>query len=218
MKANWLILAAISLLIMSGTAIAQNSIITSKHDMTSGAQVKVGGYDNPNNSVSLQVCVYCHTPHNVGSTEGPLWNHDNVTANNGYQLYETTVQGTDTDAVLGAESMACMGCHDGTAAVDAIINPPRDILLGDWDTDTTGFIEAYASVGTDLRDDHPVSIQYLGVSVDLLATPTGNIPLFGDSDDRVECASCHDVHDDSNAAFLRVTDVGSGICLACHIK
>jgi len=214
MKANWLILAAISLLIISGTATAQ-TIVGTKHDMTSGVQI--GSYDNPENVTAQQICVYCHTPHNVGGTAGPLWNHDNVTAANGFTMYGTTVRGTTTDANLGPESLACMGCHDGTAAVDAIINPPRDVTLADWDLVTTGAIEAYADVGIDLQDDHPVSIEYLGVASDLVAAPVG-LPLFGIGSDRVECASCHDVHDASNAVFLRVTDVGSAICLACHVK
>jgi predicted CXXCH cytochrome family protein len=214
MKTNWLILAAISLLIISGTATAQ-SVVGTKHDMTSGAQI--GEYDNSENATAQQICVYCHTPHNVGSTAGPLWNHDNNTAADAFIMYGTTVRDTTTDAQLGAESLACMGCHDGTAAVDAIINPPRDVTVEDWDLATTGVIAPYANVGTDLQDDHPVSIEYLGATVDLVAVPAG-LPLFGVGSDRVECASCHNVHDDTNAVFLRVTDVGSAICLACHVK
>jgi predicted CXXCH cytochrome family protein len=38
----------------------------------------------------------------------------------------------------------------------------------------------------------------------------------------VECASCHDPHVDNiagnNPTFLRVSNVGSAVCLACHDK
>ena len=34
----------------------------------------------------------------------------------------------------------------------------------------------------------------------------------------VECASCHDPHTDANPTFLRISNVGSAVCLACHIK
>lgn len=34
----------------------------------------------------------------------------------------------------------------------------------------------------------------------------------------VECASCHDVHTDVNPTFLRLTNTGSAVCLACHNK
>jgi len=33
----------------------------------------------------------------------------------------------------------------------------------------------------------------------------------------VECASCHDPHT-SNATFLRISNAGSAVCLACHTK
>jgi predicted CXXCH cytochrome family protein len=34
----------------------------------------------------------------------------------------------------------------------------------------------------------------------------------------VECASCHDPHIDNGTTFLRVSNTGSAVCLACHIK
>jgi len=33
----------------------------------------------------------------------------------------------------------------------------------------------------------------------------------------VECASCHDPHSENNT-FLRVSNDGSAVCLACHTK
>ena len=34
----------------------------------------------------------------------------------------------------------------------------------------------------------------------------------------VECASCHDPHIAANSTFLRITNAGSAVCLACHNK
>lgn len=34
----------------------------------------------------------------------------------------------------------------------------------------------------------------------------------------VECASCHDVHNSGNGTFLRVANLKSALCFACHIK
>lgn len=34
----------------------------------------------------------------------------------------------------------------------------------------------------------------------------------------IECGSCHAVHDDTNGFFLRVSNAGSALCLACHNK
>ena len=42
-------------------------------------------------------------------------------------------------------------------------------------------------------------------------------PLF---DDKVECASCHDPHDqvvDGTGKFLRLDNAGSALCLDCHV-
>lgn len=34
----------------------------------------------------------------------------------------------------------------------------------------------------------------------------------------VECASCHDPHSSANDTFLRISNAGSAVCLACHTK
>jgi predicted CXXCH cytochrome family protein len=94
-------------------------------------------------------------------------------------------------------------------------------------------------LGTDLRNDHPVAIAY---QVAVTADPThytaitqvgariyvngagGQLPLFGTSTATatVECASCHDAHNNSlngtNGGFLRQANTGSQMCKACHNK
>lgn len=51
-----------------------------------------------------------------------------------------------------------------------------------------------------------------GVKVNLIKD-TVNPTAYG-----IECSSCHDPHDTTNGYFLRVTNTGSAICLACHNK
>ena len=52
----------------------------------------------------------------------------------------------------------------------------------------------------------------------------GQLPLFGTSTATatVECASCHDAHNNSlngtNGGFLRQANTGSQMCKACHNK
>lgn len=94
-------------------------------------------------------------------------------------------------------------------------------------------------IGSDLRNDHPVAVIYQQA---LSADPThytpittagarifingaaGRLPLFGPSaaDATVECASCHDSHNNSlngtNGGFLRQANTGSQMCRACHNK
>jgi predicted CXXCH cytochrome family protein len=38
-----------------------------------------------------------------------------------------------------------------------------------------------------------------------------------DAEPFVECASCHDPHS-TNQTFLRISNAGSAVCLACHVK
>jgi predicted CXXCH cytochrome family protein len=68
--------------------------------------------------------------------------------------------------------------------------------------------------------------------VDTEATPNGtrektDMQLYtravagidaGEAQPFVECASCHDPHSDTPDLFLRVSNDGSAVCLACHVK
>ena len=142
-------------------------------------------------------------------------------------------------------------------------------------TQTNGILNAgvITNIGTDLRNDHPTSIQYCGGGMDATGVTTtvstkaasacndtdfqdakavliNTTPVFwvdtpaagGTANKRdksdmilytrlagdfgtgslaqpsVECASCHDPHTDANPTFLRVSNTGSGVCLACHVK
>jgi predicted CXXCH cytochrome family protein len=93
-------------------------------------------------------------------------------------------------------------------------------------------------MGSDLRNDHPVAIVYqTALTADPLHfTPVtqvgtkiyvngagGQLPLYGTSSSNatVECASCHDAHNNSlngtNGGFLRQANTGSQMCRGCHI-
>jgi len=125
-----------------------------------------------------------------------LWNKTLTTA-----VFTTYDQlGTSTlDAAVGdvgSVSLACLTCHDGTQAIDNIINAPGSGgydatgggaggLAWTWTTDgsltTTGAFTGSVDtgganiwqIGTDLTNDHPVSMQYAGGGYSA-ANPTGN--------------------------------------------
>jgi hypothetical protein len=176
------------LLAFGGPASAQTTgIVGTKHNL--GSSSTAG-----NNKVTdtAEVCVFCHTPH--GAAQGapaPLWNKRLGTAGapaggGSYTLYTTTTSGSIEGAVaqVGGVSMACLSCHDGTQAMDNIINAPGsggyDLTGGaggvanpndgrayTWNTggtvDPTGkLISGVAALGTDLSNDHPIGIQYCG--------------------------------------------------------
>lgn len=171
-----------------------------------------------------QVCVFCHTPHNADPSV-PLWNHTLSTAS--YTAYDSpTMDAVDNGGWSGSDgnvSALCMSCHDGTIAVGSLVNPGPLGPPGDT-TSTIDLINANANLGTDLTNDHPVAFTYdatLQTADGELNDPaglTGAVRLFGAGADQVECASCHDPHDNTNVPFLVTSNSGSALCTTCHVK
>jgi len=68
-----------------------------------------------------EICRVCHVPHDHGKTQrysdtGLLWNHALSSAT--YTMYSsTTMDGVIAAQPTGASKM-CLGCHDGTVALD----------------------------------------------------------------------------------------------------
>ena len=187
---------------------------------TSLAAQKAGvlgtGHDLRTNGNTGDVCITCHTPHNANPTSGTalLWVRSVRTT--GYSVYDGTLN-TDfaggTVSLTGGNqvSLLCLSCHDGAAALNVT-----------WDGKTlanyeTGIGTGGANLGTDLRNDHPIGFTYAtsatAKAADYNATPTGNVKLQAG---RVECASCHQVHNDTYQPFLRQSNDASALCLACH--
>ena len=104
------------------------SIENTRHNLT---QDKIGNgalsmYAYKNNYG--EVCVYCHTPH--GSSRqaelrnAPLWNRT-MTDPQGYQTYDKVGTSSDTAVTApGDNSLTCLSCHDGTVAMDSVMNMP----------------------------------------------------------------------------------------------
>ncbi len=175
------------LLAISGTASA--GIADTKHNLGSGA----GPAGRNQASNTAEICVFCHTPHG-GSTDAPvpLWNKrlgvNGAPAGGGsYTTYDTlqTPSLDGTVAQVGSVSMACLSCHDGTQAMDNVINAPGSggVVANGGDgtnngNDGRGFTWSgtrvtaagvmqnadgfIANLGTDLTNDHPIGIQYCG--------------------------------------------------------
>lgn len=167
-----------------------------------------------------EICAPCHTPHNADTTVAgaPLWNHDVTTQV--FTLYSSpTFDGAGTAGQPSGPSKLCLSCHDGTIALDN---------FGGFSGGNTFILGPY-NLGTDLSNDHPVSFTYdtsLASSDGGLFDPaTHNSGLGGSiADDllyqnKMECSSCHDVHDEAGNSFLLVkSNSGSALCLTCHDK
>jgi predicted CXXCH cytochrome family protein len=185
-----------------------------------------------------QICVFCHTPHGFNAVQsGPLWNKA-VNSSQTYAVYNT---GTNVSSTLDADkpsigsvSLACLSCHDGTQAMDNMINGPGSGLMASgydgslssvsassfyigganpgqnqiytWGDTAGGFAQmgqggaAYTGaqngdtpakegilIGTDLSNDHPISMQYCGggISLTLNSDITGATVARGTCRDRL---------------------------------
>ena len=109
-----------------------------------------------------EICVFCHTPHAARTDiTAPLWNKPATGAT--YQTYDSTTMDGDV-LTVGSVSVACLTCHDGTQAMDAVINEPGSGLGDDGDLNALGVMPPFsaATITTDLRDDHPIGVQYGG--------------------------------------------------------
>ena len=182
---------------------------------------------NSGNNRHAEICVVCHVPHNADATvvDAPLWSHEVTAAT--YAVYSSpTLDATNASQPIGVSKL-CLSCHDGTVALDAFDSQPG--------TQTIGDIAPNANLTTDLSDDHPISFTYdaqLAAIDGELFDPTVRTVSLGGSgesgtindlllfDGKVECSSCHDVHnrDSVDDNLLRITRTASAICLACHDK
>ena len=150
--------------LFAGSSAFAQSIVGSKHDFTAGGDAQ------QTTNATDQVCVFCHTPHGADTAAPvPLWNKV-LTPGTTYTRYSTlsTPSFDSQEAPVGSVSLACLSCHDGTQAMDVVLNSPGSggYVAGGAQIDgaaigvMTG--EPVPRLGTDLSNDHPVSMQYGG--------------------------------------------------------
>ena len=104
-----------------GVAAAHAGIKDTKHNL--GASN--GTNTNYMTSGTDEICVFCHTPHASNTAvKAPLWNKP-VAAGSSYTTYNTSTSATiDGSVDMSGVSLACLSCHDGTQAMDTMINKP----------------------------------------------------------------------------------------------
>ena len=172
-----------------GSAPALAGIANTKHNLGSlgtGANKFTG---------TEEICVFCHTPHGADiSAAVPLWNRV-LAAPTTYQTYNSlgTSSLDGATAPVGSVSLACLSCHDGGQAMNVMINQPGSGLVVPGLTLTPsaaipdGKLGAgISNLGTDLRNDHPIGIQYGGGMPGNIAYPAAAIAdgAFRDKDFR----------------------------------
>ena len=239
-----MVMAAAVLMLAARPGVA--GIAGSAHDFTTSASGNWSGG---------RICVACHTPHKsdqstVGLT-APLWNHAQ-SAVASYTVYSSaTMKGTAGQP--GNTSKLCLSCHDGTVALDSFGNSAAAGTSGFTAAAGTGLrvkSENNLNNSASLQDDHPVGIDY-AATLALDATrlnPTSTAVTLGSTGSgyqqdpsatvakllysgKVECSSCHDVHNvftvpnagvGTSGGLVKMGQSGStastNLCLSCHNK
>lgn len=171
MKTSFTTKAAAALALMMVSSASMAAIANTRHNL--GSTNNIG---TNHNTATTEICVFCHTPHGADSAAAvPLWNRHLGTASS-YNTYSSL--GTSTldaaQAPIGSVSLACLSCHDGTQAMNVVINSPGSNTTGDINNNVNGTGGSFAEfshmstvtemiyLSTDLRNDHAVSIQYAG--------------------------------------------------------
>ncbi len=199
-----------------------SNVANTKHNLSTSAGPSRTYYLTAGTSGD-QVCVFCHTPHGADQSKGPLWNR-NYTAGS-FNMYSSSTINMTQETQPVTVSLACLSCHDGTTGFDSLLNFPGSGSTnpGDWTwNNSKNRIQSSATayMGTDLTNDHPISITYdTTKDTDFVAKNgtnyVGTLPLYSG---RVECGSCHNPHDDQYGLFLRANNAGSALCTTCHSK
>lgn len=204
-----LAIAGATMIVASSVSAApMTSIAESWHNLGSGNSktegTPNGGTPANHSTATGEICVFCHTPHGGDTSAAvPLWNRklETASAYEGTRYSDNNTTTFDAQEVpIGSVTIACLSCHDGAQAIDAMINAPGsgkytdinkfdygDPAYLDW-TGTAGTssmvgadigdngklaIGIVQNLGQDLRNDHPVSMQYGGGGI------TGNAAGVG---------------------------------------
>lgn len=188
-----------------GLAGIQNS---HPHNLSSESSSNVHGTATE----SDEVCKFCHTPHG-GTAKGPLWNRIDPIGPYGTGVFPLYTGAAELKAIPDAQynatvaadpslypngsSRLCLSCHDGVTAVGEVI------VGGELATLTmTG------SGTITLDTSHPISFVYsAAVEAALPASyslPTGADPVVLDGQERMQCTTCHDPHNDTREGIYNL--------------
>ncbi len=230
---RYTLIALVAVAVGIASVVLAGSVAGTKHDLSTN-------FDQYSN----RVCVYCHTPHFANTTlsyQAPLWNRY-VDVSKTFTPYSSDTMDTTPGDVRTTVSILCLGCHDGTLGTAVVngytgsdkhdlVNAPGPGGIPDttsWPNCERCHPDKYHGgppvqwIGTDLSNDHPITISYPTPSQDPdFTTPPdpvsgwSDVPLY---DGRIECPTCHEPHDATYAPFLRMDNQNSALCTRCHVK
>jgi predicted CXXCH cytochrome family protein len=190
------------------------TIIGSPHDFRKYPWIRSG-----------EICLFCHVPQKTETVPAPLWNRESTTQT--FIMYgKTHAQPPKTPVMSQPDGISkkCLSCHDGIIAPDTY-GPNAGGIAYRFDKDYMGTIP---------NNNHPISFIYdtalAAKDADLYDPSTKPSGMIGSTasiktdmlfSNRMECASCHDVHNTKavpGTKLLVKDSAGSALCLTCHNK
>ena len=148
------------------------------------------------------VCLSCHdgtisVDAVINAPTSTTWENWENPSYPGYNSYHGRMQGPEAPDYYAFRD--CGGCHGD--------NPIASRSL------------SATFISTTLADDHPINITYpVNATSDfkpVAEAEQGGAKLYAG---KVECLSCHNVHNPQYGSFLIKSNSGSAVCYTCHTK
>lgn len=209
--------AQVLALILMYLAVAHHAaainIKNSPHDLSVG-NTTVGAVKG---TTEARICIFCHVPHAAAvntdlNYQKPLWGRTESNLATEYQTYVSDTIKSLPGQPLGP-SRLCLSCHDGTIAMGAPNAHKVTEVINLTPTSQN-------SLGTDLRDDHPISMEYYLNTEEFVSPASVKLLKPHNGINYVECTSCHDSHNNQYGNFLvmNTADQKDALCTSCHQK
>jgi hypothetical protein len=229
----WLLLTAS---LLSPAQTVQRGVQGSPHDFSKASW-----------NVTRDLCSPCHQEHSPQDSQIPMWGH--ATSKASFRIYDSPTFKAERHAPSSG-SLACLSCHDGTVAINqsvaklesqtaVYINPASQIGPDLHTTHPISFTYDASLAVADGAVENPM-VYHIGDAKTELTCNTPPVPKEWDGpslagltideallfDHKLECASCHDVHNQQgnvSSGLLKIDGMdrsgrGDLLCRTCHIK
>jgi predicted CXXCH cytochrome family protein len=182
------------------------------------ARPQNSGENSDKHDLNGQRCIACHVPRLSSPPESQpgtacdkrlLWDCELLTRT--FQTYDAPMPSSPAAPVpdetqVRMSSLLCASCHDGVSTFT--MSGPNGFRARSSFTTVKG-----------LQNEHPIDVTHdpaKDPSLAALNVVSRQVKLFGNGS-KVQCATCHNVHDSSDPKLLRMPNNNSALCLTCHL-